>query len=217
MAQIVESRIDGRIRQAAEESDEPLGFRIAPKISLCQVQGQIIGSRIRGSECDPPAGKNAQVVQPRFRSEQSAAGQNLRGVESQSAVAERLGQSHGGHESNASQSRFVFEIPKLQRGFKISFEKIDGGQKFLRVRVVGIQVQCRPQVLLGKAKIFLFVGEACQLHGKPRIARRLSRTRFEGHFRLVPFLQLGESGRQVAEAFSRRESASPRRKSSSAG
>ncbi len=82
MAQIVEFWIDGRVGQTAQERDEPFGIRITPKVPLCYMEGQVVTSGIGRCEFDPPTRENAQVVEPRFRSEQSATGQNLRSVES---------------------------------------------------------------------------------------------------------------------------------------
>src|SRR5260370_17883780 len=70
-AEIVKFRIDRGVRQATQKRNDALDFRIAPAISLCQVQCCVVVSEVNRSEGHPPARKNSQIVQPRMRMERS--------------------------------------------------------------------------------------------------------------------------------------------------
>ena len=55
------------------------------------------------------------------------------------------------------------------------------------------------QMFFCGSKIFLLVGDACQLNQKPRIARRLSNAYVERQLGFVPFLQTsqGQPGQEI--------------------
>ena len=138
MSQIVHFRVKRGVGQAAQERNGTFKFRIAPEISLRQMQRQVVISGIGGREFGAAAGKNIQIVETRFRGKQRIARQDLRSVEGQGAIAKRLVQLQERRESYSSQSRLVFGIPIFQGRFEIALEKIDGGEKFAGVGVARI-------------------------------------------------------------------------------
>src|SRR5439155_17223358 len=89
------------------------------------VQAEVVVPRVRRGKFKAGLRKNSQIVHARFGGEQCVSRQHLRGVHSQSAVAEGFRQPQSGHERDASEARLVFKIPILQRGFEIPFEKIN--------------------------------------------------------------------------------------------
>ena len=88
IAHIVKFRINSRVRQATEKRNDAFCLRITPQVFLCEMQCDVVASRIRRREFDPAAGKNLQIVQTRFRSKQGFTRQDLRRIESQRAIAE---------------------------------------------------------------------------------------------------------------------------------
>src|SRR6266850_1798360 len=174
MAEIVKLRVDRGVRQSAQERHDALHLRIAPAVSLCEMQRRVVIPGVRWCEFHSPARKDAEKVQSRFRGEKRVSLQDLRSVESERTVAERFFEFERRLKRNASQPRLVFRIPVFERGFQVAFEKIYGCEKFARVRVLRVEPKRCVQAVLRSAKILLLVGDAGQFNEKARIPRRFA-------------------------------------------
>src|SRR5712664_4077938 len=159
MAEIVKLRVDRGVRQSAQERHDALHLRIAPAVSLCEMQRRVVIPGVCWCEFHSPARKDAEKVQSRFRGEKRVSGQDLRSVEGESTVPERFLKFKRWHKRNASQPRLVFRIPVFERRFQVAFEKIDGSKEFARARVLRVEPKRCVQAVLRSAKILLLVGE----------------------------------------------------------
>src|SRR5882724_13106312 len=171
MAEIVKLRVDRGVRQSAQERHDALHLRIAPAVSLCEMQGRVVILGACWCEFHSPARKDAEKVQSRFRGEKRVSLQDLRSVESERTVAERFLEYERRDKRNASQPRLVFRIPVFERGFQVAFQKVDGGKEFARVRVLRVEPKRCVQAVLRSAKILLLVSDAGQFDEEARIPR----------------------------------------------
>jgi hypothetical protein len=73
--------------------------------------------------------------------------------------------------ANAYHSWLLQQIPVLYRGLRVSLKEVDGGQKFVRVRIGGIKFQSTLQISYAFALSLLFEGDPGQLQRKALVPR----------------------------------------------
>ena len=62
-----------------------------------------------------------------------------------------------------SNARLVYAIPIFQRGFEVSFEKINRPQKIVAVGIMRIESQSAPQIMRRLGIVLLFELDSSQL------------------------------------------------------
>src|SRR6266850_3095945 len=103
MTQIVKLRVERGIRQAAQERNDAIKFRITPAVSLREMKRGMVIPGVGWRELNSPAKKEAEKVQTRFCGEKCVSRQDLRSVEGQGTVAERFFEFERWRKRHASQ------------------------------------------------------------------------------------------------------------------